>query len=619
VLALVALHALWSLAPALREPANDFANYYVPARMLLEGRSLDRVYERTAFQAEVGRAGIPSLASFVPHPPANALLLLPLAALGPLAAKVAWVFLLISALLGAYLLLRAQLDISPWLLALCFLLLTSSLRNALVYGQPYPLLLLFMCASLRAAAASRFALAGALLAPVVALKLYGLPFLVRFVLARRFRAAAGVLAGLAAISAVSVALVGREAHRTYLREVLPRSLVGEIQDPYSTVWGSFASLSQRLFQAEPDLNPDPLLDAPALARAAGAAASALLLWLAVLARSRQSGDAALRREWAILTLASLAAAPLTGSYHFVLLALPVALLLAEEGSLTRKVLLLGLLAFAASPLPHYFAGFAHGAWNVLAYPRLAAVVMLLLVALRGCVTRRQWIAASFAAACVFAVRAALPAGFNSVWTELDRPDAEAAWARVGDARGYLAAEPVACDGGFAWMAVEGDRFVVRRSDGRVLRAEGHLADPRCENAVLRARVLPGAARSSLVSPWSLVEADADGDAALRVEADGRSLIVRRAGAPARVLVSVGSARRPRLSPDRRFVAYECWIDGSWDVCVVGREDGRLRRLTDAPSNELEPAWLPDGEAVVFASDDRRGVGSTALYTVAFRP
>src|SRR5262249_37840872 len=140
----------FSLRPALFEIRNDFANYYAPARALARGerQELGRLYERDSFQLQVRRAGLARLGSFVPQPPPNALLLLPLGAAEPARAKAVFALLLALGYAASLPLLRALTGL-PWqTLALLLLLPTSSLANALVYAQPYPLLLALLSLAL---------------------------------------------------------------------------------------------------------------------------------------------------------------------------------------------------------------------------------------------------------------------------------------------------------------------------------------------------------------------------------------------------------------------------------------------------------------------------------------
>jgi hypothetical protein len=50
---------------------------------------------------------------------------------------------------------------------------------------------------------------------------------------------------------------------------------------------------------------------------------------------------------------------------------------------------------------------------------------------------------------------------------------------------------------------------------------------------------------------------------------------------------------------------------------VPRASGRARAVTRDAAGEFEPAWDAEGTAILFASDRRRGLGSTALYRVPF--
>jgi hypothetical protein len=528
---------------------SDFANYYVPARTLARGGDVSHLYEREAFDEVERRAGLSMLGSFVPHPPANALLLWPLAHLAPRVAKVVWTLALAAAYAGAFVAASRALAVDHTLLALVWLLPSAALANALAYGQPYPLLLLLMCASLWAMQRGRTGLAGALLAPVAILKLYALPFLAVFVLRRQWRAAAAFVATALALLAVSVAALGADLHRAYAREVLPASLEGRIQDPYSTIWQSPSSLARRLFEREVDLNPDPLVDRPVLARALARGLPAGILALAVGAASVTPSAAV---QWGILTAGALAASPLAASYHFVLLPFAVAAgLSARAPRPAARALVLALLAFATSPLPHHFSVFAHGAGNVLAYPRLAAMVALLAWSARGHLTwRRVGLAVLVGVAAGAMVRV---------------PPRDPRWERLAPVAGYLQARPIACGGRYAWLGIENGAYVVATSDGQRRPVLEAPQVPACEGGDVVLRPPTGDGPRSPDGAWRLLH-------------------TWRGGSWDVVAVST--------------------IDGR-EVPVAAAPG----------SHESEPSWSEDGGYVLFASDAGRGLGSTAAYRV----
>jgi alpha-1,2-mannosyltransferase len=537
VLALLAGHLALSLGPALFRIRNDFPSYYLSARAAAEGRPLGGAYGRAFWRDESARAGLPMVGTFVPHPPPNALLLIPLAWLGPAAAKATWTGVLALALAAAFLALRPIVPQAwAWLAALALLTQTASLRNALLYGQPYPLLLLLLCLSLVALVRGRGFASGLLLAPVVALKLYGAPFVLFLVVTRRWRALVGTIAGVAAIAAVSLLVLGPDVHRVYVTQVLRDSLDGRVLDPYSTVWGSPASLARRLFQHEPELNPQAVLDAPALARGLGRGAGLAIALFSVVCAAIQDRSGRSRLAWATLGVGSLAASPLPSSYHMVLLALPAAILAASAGSAWERWTALALAAFAGSPLVHYTAPLASGWGNLLAPVRLTALLALLWMCTRVSIPRR-------------AVGIALAGGTLAGLTALLVRPEDAGWQRVRDARGVIVAEPAACANGLSWLVVVGDAYRYRRGDGAL------VDHPPCAAAALSA------------------------DGAWRVHAAFR--------------------------------------DGSWDVWARNERTGDERRVTRDPANEVEPAWTRSGDAVVFASDRRRGLGATTLFVVPF--
>ena len=605
VVLLASGHLALSVWPALGTIRNDFPIYYVAARAVLDGRDTDRIYERTFWERESPRTGLPTVGTFQPFPPANALVVLPVAWLPPAAAKLAWSALLALALAASLLVLaRVMPDASPWLLSLGLLVQTASIRNALAFGQPYPLLLLLLSLALLAWTRGRDLLAGLLIAPVVAVKLYGLPFVPAATLVRRRRVLLGALAGIASLTALSLAAVGPRAHGTYLREMLVPSLEGRVLDPYHPAWGSPQSLARRLFQHEPDFNPRPARDAPRLAAACGRGGAVGIVVFAVAAAVllfRRGND---RRAWAAVVLGGLAASPMPATYHLVLLTLPAAVLLAREPRMRTRAAVFALTAFAASTLPHALAFRVDGWGNLAGGTRLYALLALLAITVRPSGFRLP-LAWGFAGAAAIAVVAA-------VRYEVDSPAL-----RVADARGPFAAEPVDCEGGLAWRVMDGERFAVRRPDGAI--ASGGA--PRCVGGRL---VRDAAGLAAWLGPagdeaWDTSDADRAADGAVvLVDRSGEHLYEIDATGARRLLVA-GRLRRPRLSPDGSRVAFQAWAAGSWDVCAIERGTGQFTRVTRGPANDVEPAWTADGRSIVFASDRGRGLGLTTLFEVRFEP
>lgn len=532
---LVAFHLVAGVGPGVGGVGTDFANYYVPARAVLEGRAIDGFYDRRTFEAELTRAGMTEPGSFIPHPPANALMLVPFAWLPATATKAVWVIVLAAFWAAAYLALRRVVEPGPLVLALVFLVPTASLDNAFRYGQPYPMLLAFAAFALAAWVKGRPFLAGVLLAPLFLLKPYGVPLLAGLVWRRQVRAVAGAVAGVALGGALSVAVLGWPVHEAYLREVLLASLEGRMHDPYPQQWGGLANLFRRLFQAEPDLNPAPLRDWPWLANALARGVPAAVVAMGVLGGSRFGAP----RFWACLMAAGLAATPLGVSYHFVMLVLPVAVLVAETADWRRRLSWIALLAFVTSPATHYFSRFSTGWWNLLGYPRLAAL-LILLGALLWPLHRRDVLVAAGVGLL----------GFVST----PAPAAEEPWDRVAEAKGYASVEPRACGEHLVWRTMVRGRWFVQDDRGR-----------------------------------------------------------DTAGAP----LVCGPPTEGHRQAEARWRLIEKWTGRSWDVHAVERETGREVYVAGGPANEREPAWTPAGDAVVFTSDRRRGLGSTALYRVPF--
>ncbi len=483
----------------------------------------------------MSQAGLAGLGSFIPHPPANALWLLPLASLPPAAAKGVWSTVLVGSL-ALTILALGRLGAGPrrWEAAVIVLAPTLAIRNGLSFGQPYLVLAALLALGALALERKRGFLAGLLLGLGVSFKPYALGIGFLFIGQGRRRALAGFACGAALPSILVWVLAGAAPFVEFGTKVLPWMARGEIQDPFSPVWGSVSALANRLLRFEPDLNPDPWFAAPLLARFAGVSITTALAALGVFAGRRALASGRAVDGVASVIAFSLAAAPFTASYHLVLLALPVAVVAGRSGGGAGVAAVL-FWAFLGSPALQVLRP-ASAALAPLGYARLFGIVALALAASWPFINRRVVVAALMLGAL---------AGVLALPLEGD----DESWPRIDSASGYSMMKPYFCGSTLRWLSPS--------RDGRRLESRG-----------------------------------AGGDCAA---------------------VDAVSAAQGGVSVVSRFGA------GSWDLYLRGRAGAPEIRLTRSRANEIDPVLTPDGCGVVFASDQGRGLGSTALYRLDLRP
>ena len=50
------------------------------------------------------------------------------------------------------------------------------------------------------------------------------------------------------------------------------------------------------------------------------------------------------------------------------------------------------------------------------------------------------------------------------------------------------------------------------------------------------------------------------------------------------------------------IAFTCWRDGNYEICVMDGDGDNEVRLTDDPAKDHEPSWSPDGTRIAFNRD-----------------
>ena len=102
------------------------------------------------------------------------------------------------------------------------------------------------------------------------------------------------------------------------------------------------------------------------------------------------------------------------------------------------------------------------------------------------------------------------------------------------------------------------------------------------------------------------------DLAAQISPDGKLIAIDVVGVLWVLPASGGPARRltgdlydiaqPEWSPDARWITFQSYRDGVFDIWVIRPDGSGLRRLTHGPYDHREPRFSPDGRTIVLSSD-----------------
>lgn len=395
LLCLVALLAIRGAVPAFTVITDDFPTYYTAAKSVRDGEDPARLYDKDWFRAQRTRyqVGPPeNLLEFSPQPPPTALLLTPLAGFAPQTALRILTIVDLLCLIGASMLLSRIVGWSLLNSGLFVLLSGWALHSGLRFGQPYILISTVCLLGYYCYQRGLPRCAGLLIGVFAPIKYFPVMILGAFALQGRWRIVIAGAIAIAVVLLVSVSMLGWPVHQIFLSEVLLGHLSGHlIPGPrFFATFQSFDTLYERLFILDPTRNPHPLVDAPHAAAIALIGTKALLALAAAaclfkLARSR--GEKALGPSIGILGVLTLLLAPGSGTYAFVLLWLPVALLVdyftSEHRPWPGYLIVAAYVGIGFIPYGHTARFEGEGALTVLAYPRLLLMLAMFAVCLFG--------------------------------------------------------------------------------------------------------------------------------------------------------------------------------------------------------------------------------------------
>ena len=662
-----------SVLPAWRTLNSEFPNYYLAAALYHRRIPLDRIYEWTWFQRQNDHLQVrDGLVSFAPNPPTLILSLVPFTTLQTLDAKRVWLVLNLVVFVLCLWILRRVTSLNWRRLGLIALLCVLPLRVDFLFGRHYVLILVLICGAYYASWLDRQRTAGVMLAAAAAMKLFPGLFLILFVWKRNWRAVIGLAAGATAITILSIFMFGVEVHRVFITEVLTQVSRGDWLGPYFLSQNSFMTLWSRLFLIEPELNPSPLLNSPAMFAIAQAITITVLVFsfLRLDRADKTPGSTAL--QWAAFIPLLLLLSTTTGTDYACLLIFSAIVgfdAMLATGKKTKALIFLLLYVAACAPVPGRISN-----WFPLS--RLFATTWLYALLLhtagvgRKVFEGRRWLAASLVSVVVLTL--------YSLQTVRNRTE-DFSRRLPSPPSGYRSANPVAIpdgvvltemqprkyqpmlfkEGAFRDIPMSGDvlsvagagtipalyseltgqqSFIVRLPIERLGSAPEILAEG--QDAALSndgewlAFIREEQGRSTV---WLLTIDSTDGPvmvlpsdyhpidvsvtfggdvitAAGLVSDPHLFLIKHSTGEVAALREFPHPARYPSISPDGKRLAFSRRDHGSWHLVVREFATGYEQQLTHASCNAISPSW-ENAQTLLYATDCGRGVGLSAIARV----
>jgi alpha-1,2-mannosyltransferase len=393
----LAIFAARTAIPAAQRLTHGFLAYYVAAQTVRDGEPGERLYDDQWFAARVMEASHGTVTDiYLANPPPLAVAWLPFAYLPAESSRRIWIALCVLCLGLSLWLIVAELSWSRRLWAIVamttLLAIAAPTREQTLLGQMYAFILLLHVIGWRAYVHRRDALAGVALGLAMILKLSGWPIGLLMLAQRRWSAVRWAVGSAVIVALATLPAVGLDAWRDFLLQAVPRTL--HSASATLTAYQDTRGFWQHLFRYDATLNPNPLLDAPALASllTLGTIAGSSL----ALVRGTRTACVGFAAAVALTELLS----PAAEQYHYVVMLLPLAVLWREAWRVNDAAL--GCCAFAATVLlacPIDYKS-THPVWAILHnYPRFIGgwvAFAALLYADRPALAERRDAGAAFA-------------------------------------------------------------------------------------------------------------------------------------------------------------------------------------------------------------------------------
>lgn len=571
--------------PSLNKVNTDFPNYYVSSNMYLDGKDLKTAYDNVEFNRQLLLYGInDQIVSFVPYPPLTALLMLPIAKLTPIDAKLAWNIFNLLLLASCIFILGKISGINYFKCGMIFFLSGFALANNFMFGQVYLLVLIFLLLSMYFMQQGKDILSALFIALSIVLKFYTIFFIFLFIFKKRYKLLVYTIVFSVLIYIPVVALTGFDLNLFYFTKIMPRLGDAWVGIVYAAEYQSFISLLHRWFDYEPMLNPNPFIQSTLAFYALKYAYIFSILTLAISVIKPDGKN--LKLELSLFCIVSLLLLPVNASYQFVVL-IPAVVFLAEYFIENKKYYLAGFIIAVMlvinSPVQVWItAKLKDTPFYIIAYVKLFGLLFLWIINLKilGKLNDIKLLnPRTRKLLAIAAIHIVLLSALSYFTKQPINDNAE----YITTGNNYLISMPSTNGNKLIWTECINEKFVLRSNFGYSYDKENvfypvfsdseHIIFETIENKIPKQKI---------IDIKTGIQRDASG-----IKLNNRS-----------------------LSKDKTL---ECYSTGGV-IIIEDPSTGKNYPLTSGKQMCSFPVFANDS-TIIFTSDRNRGVGFTALYKV----
>lgn len=580
--------------PSVNKVNTDFPNYYVSARMYLDGKDMRTAYDNVQFNRELELYGITGqIVSYTPYPPLTALLLTPLAHMEPLKAKLMWNIFNLLLLAGCVVLLAKIAGLNFVHTALIFYLSGFALANNFMLGQAYMPVLFFLLLGIYFMQKGSDLPAGLFIALSIVLKFFTIFFIFLFIFKKRYRLLVYTILFTIIIYIPVIWLTGFELNYYYYTAIMPRLGDAWVGTVYAAEYQSWLSLLHRWFHSEPELNPNPLFASNTAFYLLKYSWIFFILTLAVSAV--RENNSSLKEEISLFCITCLLLLPVNASYQYVVL-VPAAAILFVYFSQRKKYFsgaAIVLLMFLMNSHVQIFITntFKQSPLYILAYVKLFGLLVFFtvnVVILFRLKSEKIFNRRTMRFLAIGGVHVVILTGLSYYLNKPAEDDSVYITESVYGSGGtnYMYTTPAAYNNRLVWAEPVNEKFVLRSNFGfkydkhsvyfPVFTDSQHIAFEYIENRVPKKKVV---------------------DIITGIERDAEDIKLNTAS----------------MNKNKTVQAYS----NNGVIKIEDSSTGKNYPLTSGRQQCFYPVFADDS-TIVVASDRNRGVGFTALYKMRLK-